>query len=61
MDRIKYLKGINKIYENWNYQLITSYTTEVINNTKNEKNELCLNILKDVSYGIMQINISNFV
>ena len=47
MDRLKYLKGINKIYDNWNDQLIASYTTEVINKAKNEKNELCLNILKE--------------
>ena len=50
---IKYLKGINKNYENWNDQLIASYTTEVINKAKNNKDELCLNILND---GFMELS-----
>lgn len=50
---IKYLKGINKNYENWNDQLIASYTTEVINKAKNNKDELCLNILND---GYMELS-----
>ena len=44
---LKYLKGINKVYDNWNDQLIASYTTEVINKAKNDKDELCLQILKE--------------
>ena len=44
---IKYLKGINKKYDDMNDQLIASYTSEVINKAKNDKDELCLNILKE--------------
>ena len=44
---IKYLKGINKSYDVLNDQSIASYTSEVINKAKNDKDELCLNILKE--------------
>ena len=50
---LKYLKGINKVYDNWNDQLIASYTTEVIDKAKNNKDELCLQILKE---GYMELS-----
>ena len=44
---IKYLKGLNKNYDTWNDQLIASYTTEVIKKAKDDKDELCLQILNE--------------
>ena len=44
---IKYLKGLNKNFDTWNEQLIASYTTEVIKKAKDDKNELCLQILNE--------------
>ena len=44
---IKYLKGINKTYIDLKDQLIASYTSEVINKAKNDKDKLCLNILNE--------------
>ena len=50
---IKYLKGINKTFDNLNDQLIASYASEVINKAKNDKDELCLNILNE---GYMELS-----
>ena len=44
---IKYLKELNKNYDKWNDQLIASYTTEVIKKAKDDKDELCLQILNE--------------
>ena len=44
---IKYLKSINKNYNDFNDQKIASFTTEVINKAKENKDELCLNILNE--------------
>ena len=49
---IKYLKGIKKEYSNLNDQTIASYTSEVINKAKENKDELCLNILNE---GFMEL------
>ena len=44
---LKYLNEKKIKYENWNDQKIASYTTEVINKAKENKDELCLKILKE--------------
>ena len=44
---IKYLRGMNKQFDTWNDQTIASYTTEVITKAKENKDELCLDILKE--------------
>jgi N-acetylglucosamine kinase-like BadF-type ATPase len=44
---LKYLKEKKIEYENWNDQKIASYTNEVIKNSKENKDEICLEILKN--------------
>ena len=43
---LKFLKEKKIEYENWNDQKIASYTNEVIKNAKENKDEICLEILK---------------
>ena len=44
---IKYLTENKTDFNNWNDQKIASYTTEVINKAKNDKDELCIKILNE--------------
>ena len=44
---LKYLKQKNISYENYNDQKIASYTNEILDKAKNNKDELCLNILQE--------------